>query len=384
MREAIVSVFDWRHPGSARSAPVDVRIEQSWNQIASADVVDNRGLGQRHTIVVKSDLGDAMVFDDHAGLDHAASEPVEHGGAADHAQLATRRTRIDGPRAGQLVHPKRRRRERRHTQGGPEDDGDGRQRSTWDRLGVLPAEQQRCEHGARNAHANQHRERAENRNQGIAANDHAGIGVDQIGRREQARKSLDAIGQDRKRNRRSRQEHQWKEQQIGNCGCRLDVVCRTANEQPERDQRAGAAHEHDHQRRPRARRPHIEDQPRKHQQRSEREQSGDERRDRVRYCHRHSRNRRHAQSPQQSALALLNERQCEPEQRSRQKRRRQQSRQHHRRDAAIAARHHESKQQQEADRKRGDPEQRGLGSANRDQLSTGDGERTTQKHGDRP
>ncbi len=88
VRQAIVGLLDRRAADAAGTAPVHVRIEQAGNQEAAAHVLHRRAFGHRHAVVVQRHFRDAVIANHHAGVGDAAAEPIEHGGAAQHEDLA--------------------------------------------------------------------------------------------------------------------------------------------------------------------------------------------------------------------------------------------------------------------------------------------------------
>ena len=82
---------------------------------------------------------------------------------------------------------------------------------------------------------------AGHRPEAFAADDHARVGLVEIGRRQHPREALDAFRQHRERHRRARQEHQREEQQVRDRRRGPDVARRAADEQANRHQRARAA-----------------------------------------------------------------------------------------------------------------------------------------------
>ena len=165
----------------------------------------DRALGQRHALVLERHARDPVVPDHDARVDDAAAEAVEHRRAAQHAHLSLRLAGLDAPRARQVAHAERRRREGRHAERGREREQDG---------GRAPcAESDRClptGTASTSARCRRRRWRASTASdpaiddQPFAADDHARVGVDQVGRRQQAREALHAVRQARQTASRSR------------------------------------------------------------------------------------------------------------------------------------------------------------------------------------
>ena len=255
VRQAIVGPLDRRRADAARSAPVHVRIEQPGDQVTCrcrSSTVAPSGSGTR-----SSSSDTSAIWWSRITTRALTMRPPRPSSTV--APRSTSTWPFASPAsmrrvAGHVAHAERRRRERRR-------------RRAWrqtrsaivasdlarNRLGAFPSEQHRRQHDADGADGRAAR-RAIRRSPAVRRRARSRSSrCREVGRRQQPREALHAFGQDRERHRRSRQEHQREEQQVGDRRRGPDVARGAADEQAQRHERARAAQIDAGERQPRAR-----------------------------------------------------------------------------------------------------------------------------------